>query len=309
MTAMPTMFQSLLAVFLVIAAGAVARRWFLPDEQVWKSTEKVTYYILIPALLIHSLASADLQSVPVLGVAAALLSANLLMGAALLLSRKGLQTCLLMDGPAFSSLFQGVMRWNAFVALAMAGNLYGATGVTLASVAMAVLIPVLNVQSVLVLRRYGSGAGGSMWQGLATNPFILGTLAGLAINLAGLPVPGAMASAIDILGRCALGLGLLLVGAGLQLGDLLRPSRALLASLLLRLIALPVIGGIAGLALALAEAPLGVVIVCLAVPAASASYILARQMGGDAPLMAAMLTAQTLVCFATLPLLFWLFRL
>jgi predicted permease len=303
------MFQSLIAVFLVIAAGTLARRWFLPDEQVWKGTEKVTYYILIPALLIHSLALADLKSVPVAGVAAALLSANVVMGLALLLGRRALQDALRMDGPAFTSLFQGVMRWNAFVALAMAGNLYGATGVTLASVAMAVLIPVLNIQSVLVLRRYGSGTGGSMWQGLATNPFILGTLAGLAINLTGLPVPGAIASTIDILGRCALGLGLLLVGAGLQLGDLVKPSRALLASLALRLLLLPVIGGLAALALALGNAPMGVVIVCLAVPSASASYILARQMGGDAPLIAAMLTAQTIASFATLPLLFWLFRL
>ena len=32
------------------------------------------------------------------------------------------------DGPAFTSLFQGATRWQTFVALAVAGNLYGDSG-------------------------------------------------------------------------------------------------------------------------------------------------------------------------------------
>ena len=37
-------------------------------------------------------------------------------------------------------------------------------------------------------------------------------------------------------------------------------------------------------------------------PASPASYILARQMGGDAPLMAAILSAQTIIAALTLPI-------
>lgn len=65
----------------------------------------------------------------------------------------------------------------------------------------------------------------------------------------------------------------------------------------------------AALALGLSGAALAAVIICLAVPSASASYILARQMGGDAPLMAAILTAQTVLSFATMPILFLMFGL
>ena len=39
-----------------------------------------------------------------------------------------------------------------------------------------------------------------------------------------------------------------------------------------------------------------------ALPTATSTYILARQMGGDAPLMAAMITLQTAVALVTLPL-------
>lgn len=305
------MITSLIAVFLVITVGQLARQFFIREDIAWQGAERVTYYLLFPALLIETLAKAKLGEVPVLKVAAALLIANLITGGLLLALRGRMVTALGIDGPAFTSIFQGIMRWNAFVGLAIVGNLYGDLGVTLISIAFAVLIPVLNVQSVWVLRRYGTGtgAGGSLWRGLITNPFIIGTLIGLAINFMGLPLPKPVAAALDIVGRCALGVSLLLVGAGLRLGDLTRPTAALAIGVAARLLVIPVIGGLAALALGLSGAALGAVIICLAVPSASASYILARQMGGDAQLMAALLTAQTVLSFATMPLLFLIFGL
>jgi hypothetical protein len=60
-------------------------------------------------------------------------------------------------------------------------------------------------------------------------------------------------------------------------------------------------------ALGLGGVPLAVVIIATAVPTAAASYVLARQGGGDAEAMAAIVTAQTLVAAVTLPLaLAWL---
>jgi predicted permease len=43
-----------------------------------------------------------------------------------------------------------------------------------------------------------------------------------------------------------------------------------------------------------------------AVPTATSAYILARQMGGDAELMAAIITAQTLLSMLTLPVVLML---
>jgi malonate transporter and related proteins len=300
---------ALLALFLVIAAGHLARRFLLKDPAIWSGGEKISYYILVPALLIEGLAKTKLSSVPVGSIAGALLTANLSMAMLLMALRAPMAQRFSIDGPAYTSIFQGAMRWNAFVALAMAGAFYGETGVTLASVVMAVLIPVLNVQSVWILRRYGSGQSGSLWQGLATNPFIIGIVGGLAVNLSGLALPLPVMTGLKVIGDGALGMGLLLVGAGLQLGDLRRPQAALTIGVVLRLVLLPLVGGLAGIALGLTGTALAVVVICLAVPTASASYLLARQMGGDAPLMAAIITAQTILSFATMPALFLLFRL
>jgi predicted permease len=46
-----------------------------------------------------------------------------------------------------------------------------------------------------------------------------------------------------------------------------------------------------------------VTIIASSVPSASAAYVLARQMGGNAPLMAEILTLQTLVALISMPIL------
>jgi malonate transporter and related proteins len=46
---------------------------------------------------------------------------------------------------------------------------------------------------------------------------------------------------------------------------------------------------------------LAVIACCAAVPTASNAYVLARQMGGDAPLMAEILTVQTVAAALTMP--------
>ena len=48
---------------------------------------------------------------------------------------------------------------------------------------------------------------------------------------------------------------------------------------------------------------LAVVVIAGSVPSASASYVLARQLGGNARLMAEILTLQTLLAMVSMPLM------
>ena len=58
----------------------------------------------------------------------------------------------------------------------------------------------------------------------------------------------------------------------------------------------------------LAGVNLAVVAVSASVPAASNSYILAKQLGGDAPLIAQILTLQTMLAAVTMPIVISLVR-
>jgi predicted permease len=300
-----TVLAALLPVFAVIALGAVLKLTILPKRESWDALESLTYYVLFPALLIVTTATADLSDVPTTEVGGALSIAILMLSALLIAFRVPLSRALNLSGAAFTSLYQGAVRWNTYAALGIAGGLYGATGVALASVAIVAMVPLLNLLCVLVLSWYAADKAPearTVALMILRNPLIWSVLLGIAINIAGLPLPQFAISIGEILGRGALALGLLAVGSGLELDKLWRPHAGVIATVLLKLLVMPAIA--IGLAIwfGLTGAPLTVVAVASSVPSAPGSYILARQMGGDAPLLARILTTQTVVAFATIPL-------
>ncbi|MDQ0346188.1 AEC family transporter [Ancylobacter vacuolatus] len=302
---MSAVLGALVPVFLIIALGAVLKRGLLPEASHWIALERLTYFILFPALLVVSIARADLGEVAVLEVSTALLGAIALVGLLLTLLRPTISRAFRLAGPSYTSVFQGALRWNTYIVLAISGSLAGPRGLAVAAVGLAVMIPVLNTLSVIVLARHGENGATSnrlLVLQILRNPFIWSCAAGALINALHLPVPPVLLTFGDILGRSSLALGLLVVGAGLRLGDLRRPRLATWFTCLVKLAVLPALGVGIGLMLGLREVDLLVVAVSTAVPSAPNGYVLARQMGGDAPLLAEILTVQTLLAAVTMPL-------
>lgn len=297
---------SLAPVFFVIVLGAWLKVLPLTDEAGWHGIERATYYIFFPAMIVMTMAKADLSQVPVFGMAAALIGGILAMAALLLAARPLLARLTGMDGPAFTSVFQGATRWNSFVAIATAGALYGGTGLTLTAISVAAMIPLLNVLAVVMLQRFGQDRPvvlGPTLKALGTNPFIWSSVIGIVINASGMGLPLIVMRFGDILGTAALGTGLLLVGAGLDVRAALKPRALTWVTTGLKLMLMPAFAAGIAMALGVGGVPLKVAILSAGMPTASGAYIMARQMGGDAPLMAEILTIQTLFAVITIPVL------
>lgn len=297
------LIDSLIAVFLVIATGWALKASGLVAASHWSGVERLTYQVLFPAVVIATLAAADLGTLPVASVGGSLVGAILIV-AALLFALRPLLERAGISGPSFTSVLQGSVRWNTFVALALAAGLYGRDGATLMAIAVASMIPLLNVMCVLALVRHAGGAPMSLPQTLktiATNPFIWSSALGLALNLIHHIVPVPALNAVDILGRAALGVGLLVVGAGIELRRLAQPRLAHAVAIGLKLVVMPLLAWGLARMLGVEGTPLTVTVIAAAVPTATAAYFLARQMGGDAPLMAEITTLQTLLAMVTLP--------
>jgi predicted permease len=298
-----TVFRSLVPVFLLIVTGTLLHRFAVRDLRVWTAAERLVYYGLFPLLLISTLATADLGSVPATGMAAVLATAILLMSALCLALRRPLAARHRLDGPAFTSLFQGSTRWQTSVALAVAANLYGDRGIALAAVGVVAMIPLLNVINVWVLAHFASPQRPdwrSVALAIARNPLIWGCAIGAVLH-ATAPLPPAVYDTAGLVGGLSLPLGLLLVGSGLDVVAVLRPRGVTVASAALKLIVMPALAVSFGALIGLRGTTLAVVACCASVPTASNAYVLARQMGGDAPLMAEILTVQTLAAFVTMP--------
>ncbi|MCC2690956.1 MAG: hypothetical protein K0S21_3759 [Rhizobiaceae bacterium] len=301
-------FAALVPIFALILLGYCLRRYRIVPDEFWAPMEKLTYFIFFPLLLLDNLSKANLGDLSVLPMALALMSAILAVTLGLYLLRRRLN----LTGPAFSSVFQGSVRPNTFVGLAAASALFGVPGVTLFAIGLASVVPLVNVLCVVVLSRYGTGQsnGPSVKAavfGILRNPIILGVAAGALLNLSGIGKPPVFGPICEILGAAATPLGLLAVGAGLDIPAVRSAGRALLQSSAIKLLIVPgltalfcAVYGVHGLTLTIA-------VLFNALPAAASSYVLARQMGGDSSLMAGLITAQTVLALPSIPFALMMF--
>ncbi|PES04362.1 transporter, partial [Bacillus cereus] len=78
--------------------------------------ERLSYYVLLPSLFLHGLATANLDGIPVLGMAGALMLSTL-AGAVLLVLYQGAAN---HDGADFTSVFQGGIRFNNYIGATLA---------------------------------------------------------------------------------------------------------------------------------------------------------------------------------------------
>jgi predicted permease len=294
-------FEALAPVFVLIVLGAVIRRRVFLPAAFWPGAERLVYLVLFPALLIGATATANLEGVPGGALIAASWSALAAIGALALVAARVLR----LGGPATTSVFQAAIRGNGYVGLAAAAALHGPEGLALMGLVVAVVVPTVNAASVvcLVMAGHRRASPGPILRELARNPLILACAAGIGLNLAGVVLPGVATSLLDILAGGALPLGLLCVGAGLELRGLRVALTPLGAAAALKLLALPAVTVLAVRLLGL-PADLATAAVLLAgMPVAPSSYVLARELGGDAPLLAGAITLTTLLATATLPLL------
>ena len=305
---MPPILDSVLTVLIVTTLGWWLRRAGHVTEPQWHGFEHISYQVFFPAIIINALAKADLASVPAFAFGLTFLAAVTLSGLILLALFPLLHTQLGLSRASFSSVFQGAIRWNTFMAVGLADRLFGARGLTLVAVAIAAIIPLMNVTTVMILRQFGDGEKGRLSiVGLLKNPFIWSSIVGLAINFSGIPMPGSVMAAADMCGKASLPAALLLVGSGLNLADLGRPTLPLLLSAATKLLGLPLLAALIAKFVGITGQDLGVLLLCATVPTAGAAYIMARQMGGDARLMAAIITFETIACVLTIPLVqLWL---
>ncbi|KAF1050911.1 MAG: hypothetical protein GAK43_02628 [Stenotrophomonas maltophilia] len=291
---------ALLPIALLIVLGAWLRQRRFLDGAFWPQAERLGYYILLPALFIHSLATAQLDDVPVSGMILALVLSTLAV-AALIVALRGRFSG---DDAAFTSLFQGGVRFNNYVGVSAAAGLFGAHGIALAAVANAAIVPTVNILCVLVFARYGAAGPlplRSVLRQLLLNPLVLACTIGISLQASGLGLPPGIDTLLKTLGQASLPLGLLCVGAALNFGSARSWLHPVGWSALAKFVLMPCATLAACHLLGLRGDAAVAAILFQALPTASSSYIMARQLGGDAPLMAGIIAGQTLLAGVALP--------
>jgi predicted permease len=291
----------LLPDFALIVIGFALCKWTSLGRPVWDGAERLVYQWLFPCLLFSAIVRHPPDAagaLPLAGTALTVVVAGIAL--ALALGRwPG------VDARLHASGAQVAFRFNSYVALALAERLGGAPGVASMALVMSLAVPLCNVGAVWPLARHG---GQGYLRELARNPLIIATVSGLAFNALGLRLPEVATTTLTRIGQAALPIGLMAVGAGLQMGALREGPRLAIALLSIRHLALPLLAVWLVLTVGLPPLQQTIVVAFAAMPTASSAYVLAVRMGGHGPYVAGLITVSTLLGMAGLPLALGLLR-
>lgn len=301
-----TLLDALVPLWSLVALGLVLRQLGVLDEARRAAIEILLYRVLMPAFIVARLASAELDPLAVSTLLVAVVGLVGSISFVLIVFNGPLRRHVVaMSGPAYTSFLQGVVRNNIFLSVALGEAVLGSRGGELMVLALTLNIPPATMASVAALSSLGGGGEAprqSLARAFATNPFIVSTALAIALNLSGIGLVSPLQRTLDLMSGSVLALALMAVGAGLRMPSIPHARGIIATTCVAKLMVMPVLAWLLCRALGAPPLVTSAAILFHAAPTAASSYVLATQMGGDGELMAAILSAQTILAGITIPL-------
>lgn len=267
-------------------------------REFFANTEKMVYFLMFPALLFRSVLASPLS----ISTAGASLLACVLLALAGLLLALGSRLFLTVDQRALNSTQQCVYRFSTYLALSIGPGVGGTDGLAIMAVFIGFTVPLVNVMAV---RALAAESGGGVLKSIISNPLVITTVLAVSLNLLGFKLPAVLDNILLKLGQASIPLGLICVGAALKLreGTVNAPIVAWMT--VTRLVMMPLFALLIAIVVGFSTLQTQMFMIFAAIPTAPAAYVLAVRMGGDARLVANIISVQTLSCLLTLPI--WLY--
>lgn len=300
-------FHAIVPLFLIIAMGFGVKRlgWIGPEDV--RRFNKVCFYTFMPVMLFYNIYTSDFShavrlpyALFVVGMALAmiLLAFLITLAAEKTPERRGV-----MIQAAFRSNF-------VLLGLPIAEELLPGANFGITALMIAIVVPIYNMMSVVVLEYFRGGKPklGEVLLAVIRNPLILGSVAGLLVQALHITLPEVLVSFAGKMNSAATPLILLLLGASFETREIARYKKELLVCVGLRLVVFP--GAILTLAAALGlrDIEFVTVLAMTAAPTAVNSFNMAQQLGGDSQLAGSAVVVSTAASFFTLFVWITLFK-
>lgn len=290
-----TILLGLIPSFLMVALGGLVRHRL--SVNAWQGLDKLNFEILFPALLFVAASSREIQIGSVVTIAPAV--------CAILICGLGFGYLARRFGPErfldFAGAWQVSWRFNTalgFVAIETLSN----GDAALMAVVIGIAVPVANVFAVSALSRGGSLGAWGTFRKVATNPFLLASLAGVMVGLSGYKIPAPVMAPLSMLAQAAIPIALISIGATMNWRALARLDRFSGTICATKLLILPILVTVTALMVGWSGPVVGALVVFAALPTASAAHVLASGFGADRELVATLIAQTTLLSALTLPI-------
>ena len=300
-------FHAIVPLFLIIAVGYTVKRlgWIGPEEV--RRFNKVTFYTFMPVMLFYNIYTSDFSQ------AVRLPYALFVVGAALGMVAVSFAVTLLAEKmpERRGVMIQAAFRSNfVLLGLPIAAELLPDSNLGVTALMVAIVVPIYNMMSVVVLEyfRGGKPRAGEVLLAVVKNPLILGSVAGLLVQALHITLPEVLVSFAGKMNSAATPLILLLLGASFETREIARYKKELLVCVGLRLVVFP--GAILTLSMlmGLRDIEFVTLLAMTAAPTAVNSFNMAQQLGGDSQLAGSAVVVSTAASFFTLFVWITLFK-
>ena len=307
---MDSLFLSLeivLPLFLLMAVGYVIKLTGLMNETSVKQTNKVIFKIFLPLLVFCNIYNTELSE--------SFDSHLLLYAVAGVAIQFVLSLCLAVltekENSRRGVMLQGMFRSNfVLFGIPISTALFGETAAGLASILIAVIIPMYNVLAVVSLEIFNGKRPnvGKILVGIITNPLIIASAVGILFVALRIPLPTPIYDTVSDLGSIATPLAFVILGASFSFGDVGRYVKELFVVLSTKLLVFPALFLGIALLLGFRGAPLAVLLTVFGAPIAVSSFTMAQQMGGDDKLAGQLVVFSSILSIGTMFLIIFFLK-
>lgn len=294
-------------VFLMMVLGYFLHKTPLLDDSFANKMNNFVFKVALPIQIFKNLADSDFHAVwntkiVIFSFVASLISILIMLALSFLLKDRSLQAEFTQAGYRSS---------QALLGAALLTNIYGGTG----SLALILIgaVPLYNVAAVTLLTVMVPGSRLTRktmvktLKGIATNPIILGIVAGLLWSLLEIPQPTIFARTVSNLAATATPLGLIALGACIDLKKATGCLRPTLVCTAFKLVIFTAMFLPFAVWIGCHGELLVVMLVMLGSPTTVSCFSMARSMGHEGTLSSSVVMLTTL--FSSFTFTFWLFLL
>lgn len=295
-------------IFILMVLGYVIKKIKLADKKSFDVMNKVIFKIFLPVLLfynIYNTKTADVFNLRLIVFTVAGVLAVFVLGyfAVIFLTK---------DNKKRGVMLQGFFRANyAILGVPLVSYICGDKASGLASLMVAVVIPVFNILAVVALERFRGGNNKlnifKLLKGVITNPLIIGCIIGIIFFILKIKLPYVAEKAVKDVASIATPLSIIVLGSEFEFSDMKGNLRDNAVVVLTRLIIVPLIIIPVAVCCGFSGEALACLLVIFASPIAVSSFAMAQHMEGDETLAVQVIAISSALCIVTLFL--WIFVL
>lgn len=294
-------FEAVVPIFLLMLLGYMLRIWKVADKKAFDTINRLVFKVFLPILLFYNIYQTDAEEMfqprLVLFVIVGMVLVFLVGYAAVFK--------LTSDNPRRGVMLQAFFRSNyAILGIPLVDFICDGRATGLASLMVAVVVPLINVLAVTTLERFRSSGEKTelkkLFWGILKNPLIIGCVVGIIFFIGRWKLPFVVERAVADVSKIASPLAIVVLGASFTFSSIRGYVKEIAVIVITRLVLVPLLALPLAASLGFGSEEMACLLIIFGGPVAVSSFSMAQQMGGDENLAAHAVVFTSAFCLLTL---------